>query len=536
MASYRETYYSEIDSIFDKLKHDPFAKPISDPTQYEIGGVGHIQPVGWVSNAAAGSGAANVIIDAEGITIYDGKIFLYDYGGSSVLGAAGFAGSWIDFITSRVYNGIFRNGTVGNLAVTETGGADTVTEYEASLSSLVPYWVIQLVTGTFTLATDSTAPGGQVIRWSGTSFNSNIYQDIPVTPGRAYMIQMLWKYTNSASEFARNMRWSWRDKNHAIIGTAVADGLSYTTSQSAYTVDGLVHPNGELAPTNAAYLRIETRMTRTSGSPDVRLAGIALQEATVFGPVRFVGTSYALEASTSATDAQPKFRINTDGALEWGPGGGSAMDNSLIRVSSTIMRFALTNAVQVGAYPALNSTQIGEGSIELRGSTPFIDFANDTSIDYDGRLRLTSNDQLAFEGVTSVLLNGSSILTAASHSHGAADRIVNITPSIRVNSTVGATTAITLVSSGAPAGASHAYVRIECESTVAHDGNAIVIRSGLASGNIVGVAAAGAAAGYKGNANVLVPLNGSAQFYYQIVRGAGNVTGLAITTGYIIDA
>lgn len=335
MASYREDYYSEVDSIFDKLKADPFAKPISDPTQYEIGGVGHIQPVGWVQNASSVDGSANVIIDADGITIYDGKIFLYDYGGSSVLGAAGFAGSWIDFITGRVYNGIFRNGTPGNLALTETGGADTSAEYEASLSSIIPYWIVSVKSGTdasTTLLADSTAPGGQVIHWDGTSFNTTIYQDIPVTPGRAYMALMLWKYTNSTSEFSRNMRWSWRDKDHALIGSVVADGLAYTTSQSAYKVEGLVHPNGDLAPTNAAYVRIEVNMTRSSGSPDVYLAGLALQEATVFGPIRYVGTSYALDTTDDVTAVHPKFRLSTDGAMEWG-NGASTPDTSFIRSS-----------------------------------------------------------------------------------------------------------------------------------------------------------------------------------------------------------
>ena len=42
----------------------------------------------------------SVVIDPDGITISGGKIFLYDYAGSSVLGAAGFGGSWVEYIAN----------------------------------------------------------------------------------------------------------------------------------------------------------------------------------------------------------------------------------------------------------------------------------------------------------------------------------------------------------------------------------------------------------------------------------------------------
>ena len=40
-------------------------------------------------------------------------------------------------------------------------------------------------------------------------------------------------------------------------------------------------------------------------------------------------------------------------------------------------------------------------SIELGGSgTPYIDFSNDMSVNYDARIILLGNDQLAFQGIT----------------------------------------------------------------------------------------------------------------------------------------
>ena len=58
-----------------------------------------------------------------------------------------------------------------------------------------------------------------------------------------------------------------------------------------------------------------------------------------------------------------------------------------------------------GDYPNTRGKLTAEqgSSIELGGSgTPYIDFSNDASSDYDGRIILTGNDQLAIQGITRI--------------------------------------------------------------------------------------------------------------------------------------
>jgi hypothetical protein len=74
-------------------------------------------------------------------------------------------------------------------------------------------------------------------------------------------------------------------------------------------------------------------------------------------------------------------------ALHLNPDGGAV-----------VVGQSVANALEVGSYPSLNSSQLGRGYLELRGSTPYVDFSNDASIDFDARLRLTGDDLLAVEG------------------------------------------------------------------------------------------------------------------------------------------
>ena len=58
-----------------------------------------------------------------------------------------------------------------------------------------------------------------------------------------------------------------------------------------------------------------------------------------------------------------------------------------------------------GNYPNTRGTLKADqgSSIELGGSgTPYIDFSNDMSSDYDARIVLTGNDQLAIQGITRI--------------------------------------------------------------------------------------------------------------------------------------
>jgi hypothetical protein len=58
---------------------------------------------------------------------------------------------------------------------------------------------------------------------------------------------------------------------------------------------------------------------------------------------------------------------------------------------NVIVGNAASSELRVGPYPTLNASSLGRGFLELRHSTPFIDFSNDASADFDVRLQLASD-------------------------------------------------------------------------------------------------------------------------------------------------
>lgn len=70
--SYKDNYYDDVDAAFNKLKGDPFNRPIQDPIPHQDDR--EIHPTAWVENADADDGDATVVIDADGITISNGKL------------------------------------------------------------------------------------------------------------------------------------------------------------------------------------------------------------------------------------------------------------------------------------------------------------------------------------------------------------------------------------------------------------------------------------------------------------------------------
>lgn len=137
---------------------------------------------------------AEVLIDEDGLTILNGQISIADYSGESVLTAAGFAGSWTDFIASGTYNGLFRapiditNSTAVTL-VSAGEGAD----YSPSLSTDLPYWIVEAVTGTGRYSVTTDAVFGRCLRVSKSGAGVGavrISADAPVVEGIGTRIEL----------------------------------------------------------------------------------------------------------------------------------------------------------------------------------------------------------------------------------------------------------------------------------------------------------------------------------------------------------
>lgn len=100
-------------------------------------------------------------------------------------------------------------------------------------------------------------------------------------------------------------------------------------------------------------------------------------------------------------------------------GGGSVVD---------------VNPTGVDITGALNISSSGNPSIELRssgGGSPFIDFSNDSSIDYDARFILNGNDQIRLEGasfyISGNLDMGNSTIAGVTYLEGQYGRIARST-------------------------------------------------------------------------------------------------------------
>lgn len=310
MADFKDDYYAEVDNVFSDLRGHPFDEgDLLQPTPQERGVP--LGPSGWVENADGADGEAKVIINADGLTVLDGKISIKDAGGSSVLSAAGFDGSWTDFIETGVYNSHFQYGTTNVItAATEVGGGEGTANYEASLSDDIPYWVLATVSSglTLTRVADPTAVGGYALFISGGSTNQlEMYQDIPIVSGQEWDLLFYWKHFADVNNyFNLTIHSYWMDENHKTISNVASSGLLYTADQSTYFLQR-VESIDTAIPTNARYLRLVVLFTFTQDSATteaarVYLNGIRLTPKINYGKQEFPDGIATIDADSIVTD------------------------------------------------------------------------------------------------------------------------------------------------------------------------------------------------------------------------------------------
>jgi hypothetical protein len=267
------------------------------------------------------NGSGNVVIDSSGITITNGALTLSDMFGQNVLTGAGFGASWVGFISSGFYNGNFQGGSLATIAVSETGGGTPTSNYNASLSSVLPYWVCSAKTGAvaFTRATDSTAPGGFALKWVGTG-TTTIYQDIPIQPGQAYQAwaQARWSGTGSFMLWAS---YQFRGADHSAIGSEIEGTHLYGGTVAAYRSLRLGYES-DIAPAGARYLRVRVKYNCSSGTPTV-LVGSVWSEPLYRGTALSVTIDdYTMPILRGYQDGDnlsyPRFTISGHGTLQGG--------------------------------------------------------------------------------------------------------------------------------------------------------------------------------------------------------------------------
>jgi hypothetical protein len=276
------------------------------------------------------SPAAKVTIDAAGITIVDGALFIQDAYGTSVLGASGFSGSWQQFISTGFYNGDYFYGSTVDIPVTEVSGGDSLADYAASITDDLPYWVVAASDALMyinTAAAGFANTSALAIASSGAAQTSRWYQDIPWSRLAMDTLQLQFKmqaYTVYNGTTTVNIYTSDRDINHGLLGSR--------TLKETFTYDPLtLDDNNQVTGVAATDLF-------TTVDPHGLVAGDSIVfTATTNGTGVSTATRYYIIASgLTAND----FRVSTT------LGGGTINFTTNLTAPSRYVKYNGTVAVQ----------------------------------------------------------------------------------------------------------------------------------------------------------------------------------------------
>ena len=261
---------------------------------------------------------ANVWIDETGLHVDDGAIFLNDYTGSSVLEASGFAGSWVEFIASGVYNSSFSAGSTSALAVSKVG-TGTGADYGPSLSIDLPYWVIDSITGSVTLqrVIDSSKPAGHYLRFlgNGSGGTATIYQDAPVSP-LTYGYGTVWSWAKPAvsGPVDVSVQQQYTNASHVLIGSLHSTAYVVATAGEEKLFPGLSIAAG------ARYVRVKLVVTLGAGET-LELYRVETTQNRGYVGELFVNSYIFFKNGAALVDAGTAYGLNISGTLDTGESG-----------------------------------------------------------------------------------------------------------------------------------------------------------------------------------------------------------------------
>jgi hypothetical protein len=267
-----------------------------------------------VDNTSVINSTGYVTINSSGITIINGALSFVDSYGTTAMDGGGFGPEWLAFIRSGFYNSSFTKGDTSDIAVTETGSGTPTANYVASITSHLPYWVVAASGGTLLTVSDSTASGGFALKSTASvaAQTNRWYQDVPITPGKKYLVRLNERWTVTAGDFALNHYYSWRDSTHALIGSRVGSGLTVSSTRAAYALDTDTQIPAAVgaAPANAVYLRYETEIVHNNTATTYWLDDVSLIEANADRAFRGAGAwRSTTQSTTTGVDAAISFDV-----------------------------------------------------------------------------------------------------------------------------------------------------------------------------------------------------------------------------------
>lgn len=312
--------------------------------------------------------AADLDIITDYVDITPLGIELRDKWAATFLNAQGFSGPWTRHIHAGGYNTLFGQlSATSDYPFSEVGGADTIAEYEASISPDVPYWVVAGSAGTIRKATDSGAPMGQALEMVATAASQAqvVYQDFPVIGRRAWAIEVMLKSSESVVFGTYNIRYSWRDINHAIIGSSTTIPLSVAGFNM--TLGYFEFPlSAGVAPMGAAFLRVELRPTLAAINDWVRFGSVTVRAADVRDREGISRTASGDLALSAGVETQVPFNTSiwnahVPDAVGQSSGWGSSFVNGYTVARPGLYRVHVTGKFSSGAgtkYIAIRKYQI----------------------------------------------------------------------------------------------------------------------------------------------------------------------------------
>jgi len=321
---------------------------------------------------AVTKGFADVATATDVPTVVRGDVNatgMVDYVGDPAIDEFGFSRSQVDFIVSRLYNHTLGTGKTTNMTgTTIVSGADSVADYQASLSQDISYWIIGTESGGGSLqrVADANADGGFALRWQNIE-DATIFQDAPAYPGRHYSVRRRYR---DGTGVTQTVTVSFRDVNHAIIGSAEVLSTGAVAGSTPYT-EVPVNPSS-LSPIGTRYIRVELGYVTSAGT-QVYLSSVFLEESalgrTVIhddGELTLISSGAAISTGSNEADVNDlDFKLFPSGQLEWQTTGAQLDDvTDAGRLQMTTAGLTLTGNLKINAT-GLGLTMPGGGYLEM---------------------------------------------------------------------------------------------------------------------------------------------------------------------------
>jgi hypothetical protein len=300
----------------------------------------------------------NVVVDSSGVDIKGGYLTLEDEFSKSVLGAAGFSGSWADFVRLGLYNARIQSIKVGALSIGRT--------------SDMPYWTTEQSAGSPVFT--GLSGGGMTITFSATGDDAQIFADeVPVIPGSRLEAGVAYKANYASGSMVAYAKIYWYQADGSSSSTPVTQFVLEPLTASVTTLKWVT--NSLTVPLDAASAQMMIAAQEDTGhsaSNSVSYYGTRLvEQALPIPPGTLVGDNgiTAVTPSGTSNDYDPG-DIDNLSLLIADPSGANWTVNGLLAPTAKWRRVYLFNQGGSSGYTITLKNENTGSSAANRFKTP----------------------------------------------------------------------------------------------------------------------------------------------------------------------